>query len=61
MIKSFRGTPAGGMVKVGQASDSIVRETDQTYGLVIGLFSSVLGGISYCLVRAGAKASDQPV
>ncbi|KAL1817583.1 uncharacterized protein LOC108223821 isoform X2 [Daucus carota subsp. sativus] len=51
----------GGMVKVGQASDSIVRETDQTYGLVIGLFSSVLGGISYCLVRAGAKASDQPV
>lgn len=61
MIKSFRGTSAGGMVKVGQASDSIVRETDQTYGLVIGLFSSVLGGISYCLVRAGAKASDQPV
>lgn len=51
----------GGMVKVGQASDSLVRETDQTYVLVIGLFSSVLGGISYCLIRAGAKASDQPV
>lgn len=50
-----------GMVKVGQASDSIVRETDHTYGLVIGLFSSVLGGISYCLIRAGAKASDQPI
>lgn len=51
----------GGMVKVGQASDSLVRETDQTYGLVIGLLSSILGGISYCLIRAGAKASDQPV
>ncbi|KAL8145527.1 uncharacterized protein LOC141707013 isoform X2 [Apium graveolens] len=51
----------GGMVKFGQAGDSLVRETDQTYGLVIGLFSSILGGISYCLIRAGAKASDQPV
>lgn len=61
MIKSSRGISTGGMVEVGQASDSLVRETDQTYGLVIGLFSSILGGISYCLIRAGAKASDQPV
>lgn len=59
MIKSSRRISTGG--KFRQASDSLVPETDQTYGLVIGLFSSILGGISYCLIRAGAKASDQPV
>ncbi|GAB2274940.1 hypothetical protein Dimus_009709 [Dionaea muscipula] len=31
------------------------------YAIVFGLFSSVSGGVCYCLIRAGAKASDQPV
>ncbi|KAL9265901.1 putative membrane protein [Drosera capensis] len=31
------------------------------FALVLGLFSSISGGVSYCLIRAGAKASDQPV
>lgn len=53
------GISTGGMINVGQASDSIVRETDHTYGLVIGLSSAILGGISYCLIRAAAKASDR--
>ncbi|XVE72441.1 hypothetical protein DITRI_Ditri11bG0039700 [Diplodiscus trichospermus] len=29
--------------------------------VLIGLFSSITGGISYCLIKAAAKASDQPV
>ncbi|GAB2262018.1 hypothetical protein Droror1_Dr00003015 [Drosera rotundifolia] len=31
------------------------------FALVLGLFSSISGGIVCCLTRAGAKASDQPV
>lgn len=29
--------------------------------VLVALFSSITGGISYCLVKAGAKASDQPL
>ncbi|XP_039142492.1 uncharacterized protein LOC120279631 isoform X2 [Dioscorea cayenensis subsp. rotundata] len=31
------------------------------YPLLVGIVSSMAGGISYCLIRAGAKASDQPL
>ncbi|XP_031480108.1 uncharacterized protein LOC116250545 isoform X3 [Nymphaea colorata] len=31
------------------------------YDVIIGIVSSLMGGISYCFIRAGAKASDQPV
>ncbi|KAJ0989558.1 hypothetical protein J5N97_007914 [Dioscorea zingiberensis] len=31
------------------------------YPLLVGIVSSTTGGISYCLIRAGAKASDQPL
>ncbi|XP_071716609.1 uncharacterized protein [Rutidosis leptorrhynchoides] len=31
------------------------------FAVLIGLVSSGAGGVSYCLVRAGAKACDQPV
>ncbi|KAF3786416.1 hypothetical protein EJ110_NYTH23223 [Nymphaea thermarum] len=31
------------------------------YDVIIGIVSSSMGGISYCFIRAGAKASDQPV
>ncbi|KAI3787846.1 hypothetical protein L2E82_00314 [Cichorium intybus] len=31
------------------------------FAFLIGLLSSLAGGISYCLIRAASKASDQPV
>ncbi|XP_020593325.1 uncharacterized protein LOC110033624 isoform X2 [Phalaenopsis equestris] len=31
------------------------------YAVLLGLFSSFLNGICYCLIRAAAKASDHPV
>ncbi|CAH1434530.1 unnamed protein product [Lactuca virosa] len=31
------------------------------YVFLIGLLSSLTGGMSYCFIRAGAKQSDQPV
>lgn len=34
---------------------------DLIYPLLVGIVSSMAGGISYCLIRAGAKASDQPL
>ncbi|XP_022989092.1 uncharacterized protein LOC111486267 isoform X2 [Cucurbita maxima] len=33
----------------------------RVYSLLIGLLTSIAGGISFCLIRASAKASDQPV
>ncbi|KAG9455082.1 hypothetical protein H6P81_007986 [Aristolochia fimbriata] len=38
-----------------------LRKGHQNLALLVGLFSSATGGISYCLIRAGAKASDQPM
>lgn len=31
------------------------------FAVLIGLVSSLAGGVSYCFLRAAAKASDQPV
>ncbi|CAN0914397.1 Solute carrier family 35 member G1 [Linum grandiflorum] len=31
------------------------------YAILAGLISSITGGVSYCLIRAGSKACDQPV
>ncbi|KAJ7964804.1 Nodulin MtN21/EamA-like transporter family protein [Quillaja saponaria] len=31
------------------------------YAVLAGLFSAITGGINYCLVRAGARAFDQPL
>ncbi|XP_008230013.1 PREDICTED: uncharacterized protein LOC103329335 [Prunus mume] len=38
-----------------------VKGSSHTYAILAGIFSSITGGISYCLTRAGAKASDQPL
>ncbi|KAK3013930.1 hypothetical protein RJ639_009419, partial [Escallonia herrerae] len=54
-------TTQGGLAKAGEASDLYVQGIRHTYAVLIGLFSSIAGGMSYCLIRAGAKASDQPV
>ncbi|KAL5794158.1 hypothetical protein ACOSP7_002752 [Xanthoceras sorbifolium] len=50
-----------GLVKAGEASIFNVRGSHHIFAVLVGLFSSITGGISYCLIKAGAKASDQPV
>lgn len=49
----------GWLEKGAKASDS--QGSRHYLAALVGLFSSISGGISYCLIRAGAKASDQPV
>ncbi|XP_077216417.1 nodulin MtN21 /EamA-like transporter family protein isoform X2 [Tasmannia lanceolata] len=39
----------------------VVGGSHPVYAVLVGLFSSITGAISYSLIRAGAKASDQPV
>nr|XP_043624114.1 LOW QUALITY PROTEIN: uncharacterized protein LOC122595748 [Erigeron canadensis] len=46
---------------VSAAKGSGVHGAGHVFAVLIGLVSSLAGGVSYCLVRAGAKASDQPV
>ncbi|KAG6505718.1 hypothetical protein ZIOFF_038083 [Zingiber officinale] len=42
--------------------DSVTNgEKHALFAILIGIFSTILGGVSYCLVRAGAKATDQPM
>ncbi|XP_074564410.1 uncharacterized protein LOC141820943 [Curcuma longa] len=36
-------------------------EKHALFAILIGIFSTIVGGVSYCLVRAGAKATDQPL
>lgn len=52
---------AGGLVKSGEATNAYVRGSNHVYTILVGLFSAITGGISYCLIRSGAKASDQPM
>lgn len=52
---------AGGLVKSGEATNAYVRGSSHVYAILVGLFSAITGGISYCLIRSGAKASDQPM
>ncbi|KAL9457451.1 hypothetical protein AB3S75_006491 [Citrus x aurantiifolia] len=52
---------SGGLVKPGEAISLNVRGSDHMLAVLVGLFSSITGGISYCLIKAGANASDQPL
>uniref|UniRef100_A0A2N9GK68 EamA domain-containing protein n=1 Tax=Fagus sylvatica TaxID=28930 RepID=A0A2N9GK68_FAGSY len=54
-------TTQGGLVKAGEANNTHPSGSHHIYLVLVGLFSSITGGVSYCLIRAGAKASDQPV
>ncbi|KAL0001614.1 hypothetical protein SO802_015395 [Lithocarpus litseifolius] len=54
-------TNPGSLVKAGEANNTYLSGSYHVYVVLVGLFSSTTGGISYCLTRAGAKASDQPV
>nr|GMC88281.1 probable transport protein YPL264C isoform X2 [Ipomoea batatas] len=38
-----------------------VRGSHHIYAVLVGLCSSIFGGVSYCLTKAGAKTTDQPV
>ncbi|XP_026392759.1 uncharacterized protein LOC113288038 [Papaver somniferum] len=52
----------GGIAQTTELGNSyIVRVNHPFFAVLVGLLSSITGGISYCLIRAGAKASDQPV
>lgn len=53
-----------GLAETGDAGITFTfvgRINHPIYAVCAGLFSSIIGGISYCLIRSGAKASDQPV
>ncbi|KAK6919312.1 EamA domain [Dillenia turbinata] len=54
-------TTQGGLAKAGERSSLYVTGSHHIYAILIGLFSLITGGISYCLIRAAAKATDQPV
>lgn len=45
----------------GALSSSIGASESHIFAVLVGLFSSVSSGVTYCLTRAGAKAADQPV
>ncbi|KAK7304956.1 hypothetical protein VNO77_42852 [Canavalia gladiata] len=51
----------GQLVKVKEASNGYATKGHHILLILLGLFSSLIGGTSYCLIRAGAKASDQPL
>ncbi|TKY49972.1 membrane protein [Spatholobus suberectus] len=51
----------GQLVKAKQASNTYAKTGHHIFAILLGLFSSIMGGTSYCLIRAGAKASDQPL
>ncbi|XP_042494705.1 uncharacterized protein LOC122074006 isoform X2 [Macadamia integrifolia] len=52
----------GGLAETeGPRNTFVVRGSRPFFAVLVGLFSSVSGGITYCLIRAGAKASDQTV
>ncbi|KAJ6829133.1 uncharacterized protein M6B38_360005 [Iris pallida] len=44
-----------------KSTSGSARESHPIFAILVGIFSSTLGGISYCLIRAGSKASDHPV
>ncbi|MBA0731308.1 hypothetical protein Golax_025384, partial [Gossypium laxum] len=49
------------LLKAEEASIISFMRNHHIYIALIGLFSSITSGISYCLIKAAAKASDQPV
>lgn len=51
----------GQLDKVDEASNANAKPTHHIFAILVGIFSSIIGGTSYCLIKAGAKASDQPL
>ncbi|OAY35075.1 uncharacterized protein LOC110628714 isoform X1 [Manihot esculenta] len=51
----------GGWTRGGETNNTTAKGSQHIYAVLVGLFSAITGGISFCLIKAGAKASDQPV
>ncbi|XP_057431649.1 uncharacterized protein LOC130724442 isoform X1 [Lotus japonicus] len=51
----------GQLAKAEEARKGSSTTSHHIFMILLGLFSSIIGGTSYCLTRAGAKASDQPL
>ncbi|KAJ9537620.1 hypothetical protein OSB04_030353 [Centaurea solstitialis] len=51
----------GASANIGEDKASGAHGIRHVFAVLIGLVSSLAGGVSYCLIRAGAKASEQPV
>ncbi|KAJ4842901.1 hypothetical protein Tsubulata_013860 [Turnera subulata] len=49
------------LARAEEAHYTVKRGSHPVYALLAGIFSSITGGISYCLIKAGANACDQPV
>ncbi|KAG5606701.1 hypothetical protein H5410_028193 [Solanum commersonii] len=50
------------MVRTQGVFPSLIEVSEShIFAVLVGLFSSVASGVTYCLTRAGAKAADQPV
>ncbi|XP_058787274.1 uncharacterized protein LOC131661684 [Vicia villosa] len=49
------------VVKVAEVSNANAKPSHHIFEILVGIFSSIIGGTSYCLIKAGAKASDQPL
>ncbi|KAL6135198.1 hypothetical protein ACLB2K_067426 [Fragaria x ananassa] len=45
----------------GEGNSKSVTKSGHIYAILAGSLSSLTGGISYCLIRAGANACDQPL
>ncbi|KAK8532371.1 hypothetical protein V6N12_053814 [Hibiscus sabdariffa] len=60
---SFSPFPGCGrkLPKDEEASYISFMQSHHFYIALTGLFSSITGGISYCLIKAAAKASDRPI
>ncbi|XP_024030725.1 solute carrier family 35 member G1 [Morus notabilis] len=54
-------TIQGGLANKGEGANVYIKGSNHIYAILVGIFSAITGGISYCLIRAGAKASDQPM
>lgn len=53
---------SGNITEAGDVLNTVPVTGGQTiYAVLLGLFSSFLNGICYCLIRAAAKAYDNPV
>ncbi|KAG7012012.1 hypothetical protein SDJN02_26920 [Cucurbita argyrosperma subsp. argyrosperma] len=50
-----------GLTNAGKGSIKPPLRSHHAYAVLIGFAGSIAGGISHCLIRASAKASDQPV
>lgn len=50
----------GGLNKAGKVQ-AYAKGSHHILAVLGGLFSAITGGISYCLIRAGARETDQPM